>query len=179
MGGSSELRLVWALPGSEVLVVVPREMLGTGPAFGLLGSYYSSPDLSGQPVGRQVDPTLFFYMSPFRPYVDRNVPFSVRWEGVLHAPTPGTYQFALQAFEGLAWLKIDGQVVIEDRDPSTPQFRRGSLDLAQGEHSIEVSYACTSGISYMAYLFWTPPDGFQEIIPPSVLRPASIPFGGQ
>jgi 4-amino-4-deoxy-L-arabinose transferase-like glycosyltransferase len=179
LGGSGELRLVWTLPGSGGLEVVPREMLGTGPAFGLLGSYYSSPDLSGQPVARQVDPTLFFYISPFQPYTGRNVPFSVHWEGTLHAPTPGTYQFALQAHEGLAWLKIGGQVVIEDHGPSTPQLRRGGLDLAQGEHSIEVGYTCTSGISHMAYLFWTPPDGSQEIIPPSVLRPASIPFGDQ
>ena len=179
LGGSSELRLVWALPGSEVLEVVPREMLGTGPAFGLLGSYYSSPDLSGQPVGRQVDPALFFYVSPFRPYIDRNAPFSVYWEGTLHAPMTGAYLFGLQAFEGLAWLKVDGQVVIEDSGLSTPQLRRGGLDLTQGEHSIEVGYTCTSGISYMAYLFWTPPDGSYEIIPPSVLRPASIAFGDQ
>ena len=179
LGSTSELWLVWAVPGSEVLEVVPQEMLGTGPAFGLLGSYYSSPDLSGQPVARQVDPTLFFYLSPFRPYTDRNVPFSVHWEGTLHAPTTGAYGFALQAFEGLAWLKIDRQVVIEDQGPSTPQLRRGGLDLEQGEHSIEASYVCPNGISHMAYLFWTPPDGVQEIIPPSVLRPASIPFGDQ
>jgi 4-amino-4-deoxy-L-arabinose transferase-like glycosyltransferase len=179
LGGSSELRLVWALPGSEGLEVVPREMLGTGPAFGLLGSYYSSPDLSGQPVARQVDPTLFFYISPFRPYADWNAPFSVHWEGTLHAPTAGAYGFALQAFEGLAWLKIDGQVVIEDQGPSTPQLRRGGLDLEQDEHSIEAGYVCSSGITYMVYLFWTPPGGQQEIIPPSVLRPASIAFGDQ
>jgi 4-amino-4-deoxy-L-arabinose transferase-like glycosyltransferase len=179
LGGSGELRLVWALPGREGLEVVPREMLSTGPAFGLLGSYYSSPDLSGQPVARQVDPTLFFYISPFRPYADRNAPLSIHWEGTLHAPTTGAYGFALQAHEGLAWLKVDAQVVIDDRGPATPQLRRGSLDLTQGEHNIEISYVCPSGISRMVYLFWTPPDGFQEIIPPSVLRPPSIPFGDQ
>jgi 4-amino-4-deoxy-L-arabinose transferase-like glycosyltransferase len=179
LGSSSQLRLVWALPGSEGLEIVPQEMLGTGPAFGLLGSYYSSPDLSGQPVAQQVDPTLFFYISPFQPYTDWNVPFSVRWEGTLHALTAGTYGFALQAFEGLGWLKIDGQMVIDDQGPATPQLRQGSLHLAQGEHSIEAGYACPSGVSHMFYLFWTPPDGVQEIIPPSVLRPASIPFGDQ
>ena len=179
LGGSSELRLMWALPGGGGLEVVPQDMLGTGPALGLLGSYYSNPDLSGQPVARQVDPALFFYISPFRPYTDWNVPFSVHWEGTLHAPTSGAYLFGLQAFEGLAWLKIDGQVVIEDHGSSTPQIRQGGLEMEQGEHSIEVGYTCTSGISHMAYLFWTPPGGQQEIIPPSVLRPASVPFGDQ
>jgi len=170
---------MWALPGSEKLEVVPREMLGTSPVFGLLGSYYSSPDLSGQPIARQVDPALFFYLSPFQPYTDRNVPFSVHWEGTLYAPVSGTYQFALQVYEGLAWLKVDGQVVIDAVGPETPQYRHGSLYLAQGEHRIEVGYACPSGISYFVSLFWTLPGGAPEIIPPSVLRPASIPFGGQ
>lgn len=179
LGDSGELRLMWALPGSEKLEVVPREMLGTSPVFGLLGSYYSSPDLSGQPVAQQIDPTLFFYLSPFQPYTDRNVSFSVHWEGTLYAPVLGTYQFAFQAYEGLAWLKVDGQVVIDAVGPETPQYRHGGLDLAQGEHRIEVGYACPSGISHFVSLFWTLPGGSQEIIPPSVLRPASIPFGGQ
>lgn len=69
----------------------------------------------------------------------RNLPFSVRWEGVLYVPADGTYRLWLTA-SGPAALRVDGQqVALVDADGRDTYEAR--LELARGSHPIRVTYA--------------------------------------
>jgi len=69
----------------------------------------------------------------------RNLPFSVRWDGILYAPADGTYQLWLTA-SGPATLRLDEKQVAgvdsDGRDTASV-----SLQLSRGSHPIRVLYA--------------------------------------
>jgi beta-glucosidase len=60
---------------------------------GLLGSYFSNTDFSGEPASQKIDPSidLRWEFSPSTGVMDE--PFSVKWEGVLKPEHTGDYVF--------------------------------------------------------------------------------------
>lgn len=166
------LRLLWQPPGEE-WGVIPSSSLYHGPvqALGLLGSYYRDPEWNGPPAFEQVDPSLAFYfhVTPLpRPY-------SVEWEGKIYAPKEGLYRFGTENI-GSSLLTIDGQLVVDN--PFHNRYLEGAVALSAGWHEIRVRFQDNSGYSHL-YLYWTPPGGTRELVPPAHLRPSSSAFRGR
>src|SRR5262249_9751248 len=92
--------------------------LPSGPPFagtgtGLLGHYFSSPDLTG-PAWTRTDGTIDFAWNGARPAPP--VPghdFSVRWTGEVQAQFSETYTFWTRSDDGVR-LWVDGRLLIDD-----------------------------------------------------------------
>jgi beta-glucosidase len=88
---------------------------------GLLGEYFSSPDLSGEPVLRRVDRRINFNWDKVIPVegLQRNN-YSVRWSGTFTPPAAGEYRlgvrvnycYACENAEGFR-LYLDDQLLVE------------------------------------------------------------------
>ena len=92
-----------------------------GSGDGLTGEYFSSPDLSGQPVLTRIDRRINFNWDKVIPVdgLQRNN-FSVRWSGAFTPPAPGEYKlgvrvnycYACQNAEGFR-LYLDDKLLVE------------------------------------------------------------------
>ena len=93
---------------------------GTGE--GLTGEYFSSPDLSGQPVLTRTDRNINFNWDKVVPVngLQRNN-YSVRWSGTFNPPAPGQYKlgvrvnycYACENAEGFR-LYLDNKLLVEN-----------------------------------------------------------------
>ncbi len=86
-------------------------------------------------------------------------PFSVEWEGFLHARTAGQYEFFWEA-PAAAEVLIGEQTVLMGNGALS-----GALSLAQGVHLLRVRAVGAPGRVQLA---WRTPDGMVEVIPPTV-----------
>jgi hypothetical protein len=88
----------------------------------------------------------------------------VRWSGRVRAESPGQYLFeALSNSPGI--LTIDGH-------PSLPDSVAAPIAVAlqAGPHDLELLYEWEKGRARLD-LYWTPPSGCRELIPPAALSP--------
>ena len=99
------------VPGiySDFRVIGPEmffHYLGGERRAGLLGTYYTNTDFTGEPALEQVDPSIDFRWehSPASQAMDE--PFCVKWEGYLVPEHTGAY-----VFDGNVSLFLDGQEV--------------------------------------------------------------------
>ncbi len=98
----------------------------SGSGDGLTGEYFSSPDLSGQPVVTQTDRNINFNWDKVVPVngLQRNN-FSVRWSGTFIPPAPGDYKlgvrvnycYACENAEGFR-LYLDDKLIVESNGKS-------------------------------------------------------------
>jgi hypothetical protein len=127
---------------------------------GLVGRYYRGLDRSGEPVLIRTDATISFdFRQPPVP-----PPFSVQWEGAIYAPLYGEYVFAAES-EGESWVYLDGSLLIKGGG-------EGKATLAMGWHRFEVHYGAREEGGAMR-LYWQPPGGERDIIPPHALSTAA------
>jgi beta-glucosidase len=99
----------------------PAEHPGTGGSgFGLTGTYFNSPDLTGSPVLTRTDRNVNFNWDKVVPVPGlQRDNFSVRWTGSLTPPGPGTYKlgvrinycYACENAEGFR-LYLDGKLIL-------------------------------------------------------------------
>ena len=104
----------------------------SGAGDGLTGEYFSSPDLSGQPILTRTDRNVNFNWDKVIPVpgLQRNN-YSVRWSGTFTPPGPGEYElgvrvnycYACQNAEGFR-LYLDGKLLVES-GKKTPE--RGAV----------------------------------------------------
>ena len=103
------------------------------------------------------------------------MPFTARWRGALRVDTRGTYQF-----EGLGSgpyaVRLDGAPLFAATPsmPEQPALARATRPLAPGLHPIEVDFDCTKKAHTtrrLFQLFWTPPGGTKQLIPPTNFAP--------
>jgi hypothetical protein len=100
---------------------------------GLEASYYALNDWKGEPSLVQLDPMVNFVNGTDFPYT--NWQMSVRWKGILEAPTTGEYNFMADT-EEKAGLILDGQKVIAwNHNPRT-----GKIFLTKGPHTIQIDF---------------------------------------
>lgn len=164
-GGDGRVDLYWQPPG-EPPNSIPQRFLYTTPPVtnnGLLGRYYRGLEWAGEPVLEQIDPSLALYFHIT--LLPR--PYTVEWTGKLEAPVTGSYAFGLESIDD-SWLYIDGQLVVETHMPN--QYREGQTSLTAGWHDISVRYVDRTSHSHIN-LYWRPPGGGQEIVPPERLLP--------
>ena len=157
--------LYWKIPGGA-MGPIPANVLYTAPVSsnGLLGIYYHGDNWQGQPALQQIDPSLriYFHNTPLpRPY-------TVEWVGKLAVSRAGLYRFGLECI-GDTWLYLDEKLVLEAHEGNRYE-ESDSIPLAGGFHDVRVRYADRYGHSHIN-LFWTPPGGQREIIPPDALFP--------
>jgi hypothetical protein len=128
---------------------------------GLLATFYTTADWSGEPVLEQLDPFIGFRYHAELPF---GSPFSAIWRGKLRVPVTGSYPIEIEAVDQ-ATVQIDGMEVI-----STPGAPAAQLDLTEGLHDIEVRFTNAAGFAQV-YLYWTRPGRDREVIPSSFFYP--------
>jgi len=171
------MRLHWHPPGGEKEVIPPLALSTVAPFNGLVGSYYRGADWAGEPVFKRIDPLVFLTCIPSlwggRPIPDlQGQPYSVKWAGYLRLEEAGDYTFQVASQSGGTVVYIDGHRVLEE--PGRPYIlstRETRLPLEEGWHEIEVRYSYQDGEFSGVSLYWIPPFGGREIVPPDVLYP--------
>jgi hypothetical protein len=136
------------------------------PDGGLTGRYFTNPRWLGAPTRVRVDEEIDFNWWGKPPLLP---PFSVIWTGRLIVTRPGLHRFRIDTADAVI-LEIDGRTVIDTPGAATVVANNGQATLAAGEHPIFIRYMNQAGDSVMK-LFWTPPDGMEEIVPAEVLQP--------
>jgi hypothetical protein len=144
----------------------------------------------GQPLLRAIDPQLNSFAFTEEPvFVDGNapmvrMPFSATWSGALRITTPGTYRFEAQG-TGTYSVRLDDADLVETARGSVRSYGDrvsfAERELAVGLHRIEARWTCNKparGLRRVFQLYWTPPGGEREIVPPSSFVPAATAENG-
>jgi hypothetical protein len=139
----------------------------------------------GQPLLRVIDPQLNAFAFTEEPvFIGANapmvrVPFSATWSGALRITTPGTYRFEAQG-TGTYSVRLDDTDLVEATHGSVRGYGdRGVFaerGLAAGLHPIEARWTCNKpaqGLRRVFQLYWTPPGGERELIPPPSFVPGA------
>ncbi|MBI4570462.1 MAG: hypothetical protein HY723_00810, partial [Chloroflexi bacterium] len=142
------------LPDSAYFAPSPE---GTG----LLATFYTSADWSGEPALEQLDPFVGFRYHSELPF---GSPFSTIWHGKLDVPVGGPYPMEIQAV-GEASVLIDGEEVL-----STLGTPSSEVQLAAGLRDIEVRFTNAAGFAQI-FLYWTRPGHDREVVPSAFLYP--------
>jgi len=72
------------------------------------------------------------------------VAYASTWEGVLRVPEAGRVSFRVESDDG-AWLAVDGKRVVDVGGRHGPISRKGSVDLAAGEHTLRIRHEQQGG----------------------------------
>lgn len=149
--------------GIPVLEVIPSTYLQTSQEkIGLEASYFSNPELSGQPTLSRTDPQIHFdwFVDPPAEGIPADG-YSVRWEGFLVPPMDGTYElgaFCLQHFR----LFVDEKLVLDNWDGLLKAMPSVQLSLQKNKKlaiRLEVRKLRDFG---QASLVWSLPDQSDE-----------------
>ena len=119
-----------------------------------------------EPVFSQVTPFLLLFWAEGDPFYS---PFSVRLTGALRIEEAGRYFLDIQADDG-ARLLVDGKVVAEELTPLRANRPQVDLDLAAGEHPVQIDYFQVGGSNALEF-YWRTPRGDYGPVPPQVLIP--------
>ncbi|QHJ09371.1 PA14 domain-containing protein [Hymenobacter busanensis] len=157
---------------SKARPIVPWQGAGSG----LTASYYTNGTLAGAPALRRVDAAIDFNWGKGAPAAglpDDN--FSVRWEGLLAAPSTGSYRFIAQSGDEVR-LWINGKKVLDTWEASRGSFRAASsVGLAAGEKAtIKIEYTDAEGDAQIQ-LMWVGPGQAAQLIPTAYLYPLGSP----
>ncbi|MDF7814260.1 PA14 domain-containing protein [Hymenobacter sp. YC55] len=148
-----------------------------GAGTGLTAIYFSNGTLAGAPALKRIDAAIDFQWGPGSP--GPGVPidnFSVRWEGLLAAPTTGRYKFTVATTEGVR-LWVNGKKVLDTWDGKKADPAGASANLAAGEKtSIKLEYYDEEGDARIQ-LQWVPPGQVAQTIPTGNLYPLGSSTG--
>ena len=136
------------------------------PQQGLWATYYANDNWSGPPLMEQITPFLLLAWPPNEPTFH---PFSATYAGLLRIETPGFYRFRIEADDGVR-LTLDGALLGEGLIPDRPNTVSVSIELAAGDHPLQIDYFQKGGGSALEF-FWSPPNGGEVPVPPSALSP--------
>jgi hypothetical protein len=176
---SARLHLGWSAGDSMLYYEIARKYLWDGTGRGLAGEVRrdntdpfaaAPPDLPGgtNPViQRRVDGFLSYRV--LTDIIGGGSPFMSTWTGSLAVAQTGVYSFVLSSYGG-SLLLIDDNIVADNRRPDeSGAFAESKVELAEGEHRIEVRYHWNGGPAYLE-VFWTPPGGSRGLLGPDVLH---------
>ena len=189
---SAGLVLTWKGPGVPSEAVVPREAFepeeaedNTPPSVGLR-AYWADGLSHAEHVGhvdwseydaQTVVPNIAWRLTNggFRTGGATDY-FGVRLVGQVEIDRSGPWAFALGSDES-AQLWINGELAIDDAPAHSYRWQYCTIQLEPGKHDIEVRYLerrYSAGLT----LTWTPPNGIEEVIPPSAFshRAQETPF---
>jgi 4-amino-4-deoxy-L-arabinose transferase-like glycosyltransferase len=167
-GVDAVIVLSWLPPGQTDAEPAPPNRFFTvaAPTQGLRGEYFRGELWEGEPVFTRVDPLLLFAWPEQEPWP---APFSARWTGTLLAPEDGLYRFQVNADDGVRmWL--DGELLGESVTPDNVNMIDAQKQLSAGVHTVRIDYFQRGGGKALE-LWWQPPGGLLQPVPPSALRP--------
>jgi hypothetical protein len=96
-------------------------------------------------------------------------PWSARWTGFIEAPSSGEYTFHTFSNDGIR-LRVNDAVLIEDWTDHGEKEDAGRITLVAGQrYALRLEYFYNGGQG-VSKLWWTPPGGRKEAVPPSVLH---------
>lgn len=116
------------------------------------------------------------------PYdVPVHMPFTATWSGSLEIDIPGEYAFDA-VFSGPMLLTLDGDPVLQEtvKIPEEPRTARVTRTLSKGSHPLFALWDSTRRAHTsrrIFQLYWQPPNGVRELIPPTHFRPATASNG--
>lgn len=144
-------------------------------AEGLLATYTRGEGGSVHAIDPQLN--AFAVEDRFPAHADLLVrmPFTATWRGSLLVETPGRYQFEAQGTGPYA-VQLDGHELLAGAPtmPEQPALSRAFRDLEPGLYPIEVTFDSSNSAHTtrrLFQLFWTPPDGTKQLIPPTNFVP--------
>ncbi|QIX60626.1 hypothetical protein HER32_05300 [Hymenobacter sp. BT18] len=153
-------------PGASA--AAPAQGAGTG----LTASYYNNGTLAGSPAMRRIDKSIDFRWGLNPPAF--GIPadyFSIRWEGLLAAPSTGTYRFVANTTDEVR-LWVNGRKVLDTWGGRKADGSEGFIQLAANEKtSFKLEYAAGEGEARLQ-LQWIPPGRAPQTIPTANLYPA-------
>ena len=135
----------------------------------------------GEPLLKAIDPQLnsFADESQLRQSNDVNdvqvrAPFAVSWTGALRVRRPGAYGFEVSA-SGPYSIRLGNQLLLQSAEPEQPNgVARAARELAEGLHPLTAHWDQIKPYPTRRWfqVYWTPPGGSRELIPPSSFVPA-------
>lgn len=153
----------------------PAALPVQGAGSGLTASYFANGTLAGAPSVRRIDAAIDFNWGTGAPA--EGLPtdnFSVRWEGLLAAPSTGRYRF-LARTEDEVRVWVNGKQMLDTWNGRKPSAGEGYVELAAGEKtSIRIEYADSEGDARLQ-LQWVPPGQAAQVIGTSYLYPLGSP----
>ena len=174
----SSARITYA-QGSTLVegFAVPIEHTALHPANGsgdgLTGEYFSSPDLSGQPVLTRTDRNINFNWDKVVPVdgLQRNN-YSVRWSGTFTPPAPGQYHlgvrvnycYACENAEGFR-LYLDDKLLVESggKTAERGEVRQAPVTFDDTQpHLIRLEYLHGTGTAGIDLSWQAPADALRE-----------------
>ncbi|HEY5190611.1 MAG TPA: PA14 domain-containing protein, partial [Candidatus Deferrimicrobium sp.] len=170
-GGERTPRLAWRRPSKagepppdlQVISAIDLFQPSSVPIGGLLGEYYPGTEISGPIAFSRVDRFIDFYFH----YVPLARPYTVVWSGFLESTVPGEYEIGLR-LRGKAEISLDGQLLLSQPEPT--DYAGARVRLSAGRHAFRVRFLDHLDGSRI-HLFWTPPGGQRQIVPPEALLP--------
>ena len=178
----AKMRLLWSSP-SQRKTLVPAEVLTPSrpaqrgprvPQHGLLGTYFSRADCSGE-VLKRLDAQVNFDWAdkPAAPGVPTE-DFSVRWTGQVQAQHAENYTFHVETDDGVrVWLG-ERQIIDEWRQQSTTVVSQPIALNAGQFYPLTIEYFSAKPPA-MAKLKWSSPSTPIGVIPASRLFPPNAP----
>jgi hypothetical protein len=99
------------------------------------------------------------------------MPFAVSWTGALRITQAGTYQFeARGSGPYTVWLDHAELLAAHEVIPDEPAITNTTRDLAEGLHPFSAHWDSSKPAHTFRRLFqvfWIPPGGARELIPPA------------
>ncbi|NBR85447.1 MAG: hypothetical protein EBS84_08205 [Proteobacteria bacterium] len=178
----AKMRLLWSsasqrklpIPADALTPSRPAEISSRKPQHGLLGTYFSRPDCTGE-VLKRLDAQVNFDWAdkPAAPGVPTE-DFSVRWTGQVQAQHSENYTFHVEADDGVrVWLG-DRQIIDEWRQQSTTVVSQPAALSAGQFYPLTIEFFSAKPPA-MAKLKWSSPSTPLGVIPASRLYPPNAP----
>lgn len=169
VGAPGRIRFSWRPPDRD-LETVPAAALYVPPvtANGLLGRYFPNDRWEGPEVMAKIDREFQRYVH----VIPLPRPYTVEWTGKIAIPQAGTYRFGLESIDE-SDLAIDGEVIVAANLPNT--YVDGAVELTAGLHDIRIRHRDRTDHTHIN-VYWTPPDGGNEPLPPEVLFPPQASY---
>ncbi len=129
----------------------------------------------------RIDTALTFNFGAESPNVEKMIPgeFNVRWTGSIYAPETGTYEFVVKTENGVRlWINEPEEPLIDSWVAPGSQVReeKKTIFLLGGRtYRMTLSFFKFKDKSASIDVFWKPPHGTHEHIPPARLMPQEVP----
>ncbi|MBK8045669.1 MAG: hypothetical protein IPK16_00185 [Anaerolineales bacterium] len=154
------------MKGPPVLYTVLLSKDDIASVQGMMGRYFANQAWEGAPDATRLDKEMTFDWPADAPVQQ---PFSVEWEGVLHAHSYGLYDFVVES-PGQAQVLIGEQAIL-----SGTGILSGSLTLAEGNHALRVRAQGAPGKFALA---WRTPETPLAVVGPGAVYVAPLTANG-
>lgn len=115
---------------------------------GLIGEYFNTIDLSGEPALRRYDREINFRWTLYAPDPSINFDFfSVRWTGKLQSPVTGKFKIGFEGNDGYR-LYLDGKLVVDNWKNQTYSTSLADFQFEKGRtYDLRAEFFESSGIT--------------------------------